>query len=460
MKTLLSLFVISMMLFTENANAPGFSTYHWQTHYPIDYYLISIAVSRYSEYKSWLHFTGSSDSMLIQNFFLDTATFNPLYKANFDSIGLFIDYFSSLYGRYPFWQEKFGVCYTNLPGGMEHQTMITLGTPSTEVIAHELMHQWFGDYVTYATWGDMWLSEGFATFAEQLFYDHFWSPAAGKAHRKLLLNSLLGVPCGEVYVTDTSGASTLFYQPTVYYKGQGVATMLRYLAPTDSAFFLTMRTYLQRYSFGNASTANLNAIVDSIYGYSLDSFFHQWIYGKGYPIYSIKWDQVGSNVIVKLIQTTSCPASTKLFYTPVELQLHSATADTFVQAYNTLDTQVFVFNWAASMDSLILNPDALTICKKLGVIKQDTTLRYSVGMVTVKPGKVLVFPNPSKNNWQVSQLPDDTGLILSDVNGRIIWKGRSNKGNTIIPGEGLPAGNYYLKISGAEYNENIKLIHW
>ncbi len=444
----------------DTTTTPGFRTYHWQTHYAIDYYLISIAVSKYTDYKSYMHFTGSSDSMLIQNFFMDTATFNPLYKANFDSLAEMIDYYSSLFGRYPFWKEKYGVCYTTLGGGMEHQTMSTIGVPTTYIIAHELMHQWFGDNVTYATWGEMWLSEGFASWAEQLFLNKFWGAAAAKAHRQSLLNIALSSNCGEIYVTDTSGPITLFNQTTVYYKGQGVVTMLRNLAPTDSQFFLVLRTYQSKYAFSNASVANLNAIVDSIYGYSLDSFFHQWIYGKGYPLYTITWDQVGSNVIVKLVQSPSCPTGTKLFYTPVELDLKSATADTIVMPYNTLDTQVFVFNWADTMTSLLLNPDALTVCQRKTIIKQDTTLRYSVGTGTILRNNYHVFPNPTKNFWQINQLPEDTGLTLLDINGKVIWRGRGEKGTTVIPGAGLPAGTYFLKISGSETEKSIKLVHW
>ena len=207
-----------------------------------------------------------------------------------------------------------------------------------------MCHQWFGDHVSYSDWGDVWLSEGFATFSESLFFDHFWGAAAAKTHRQGLLNQALSSSCGELFVTDTSGPNTLFNQPTVYAKGQAVVNMLRYIAPADSLFFQVLRTYQQTYAFGNANTANLQAIAEAAYGFSLDTFFTQWVYGKGYPKYAVTWDQVGSTVVVKLIQTTSCPASTTHFSTPLELQLHSATADTFIKVYNSLDTQVYIFN--------------------------------------------------------------------------------------------------------------------
>jgi len=442
-----------LLVNVDSTSVPGYWQYHWQTHYAITYYLISISVARFAQYTSYMHFTGSADSMLIQNFFMDTATFNPLYKANFDSIDQIINYYSSVYGRYPFWKEKYGVCYTTLPGGMEHQTMTTIGVPYTYIIAHELCHQWFGDHVSYADWGDVWLSEGFACFSEQLFLTHFWGAAAGLAHRQTLLSYALSESCGELYVTDTSTATTIFNYPTVYAKGQGVVTMLRYLAPTDSMFFQVLQNYQHDYGFGNANTADLQAEAEAVYGFSLDTFFNQWVYGSGYPKYTITWDQVGSAVFVKLVQTASCPTITPHFSTMLELQLHSATADTIIKVYNSLDTQIFSFNWTPVMSTVYLNPDVWTICEHLTTMKDPT---LSVGSINVI-NNLKIYPNPTKNYWQVGQLPKNTILILTDVNGRTVWQGISGNGNALIPGANLPAGDYLLKVGNSD---SVKLVHW
>ena len=447
----------------DSVSAPGFWTYHWQTHYPIDYYLISISAARYVESRSYMHFTGSTDSMLIQNFFYDTTTFYPEYKAEYDSIGQIIDYFSTLFGRYPFWKEKYGMCYTTLPGGMEHQTMTTIGnpyttfTPWTYIIAHELCHQWFGDHVTYRQWGDTWLSEGFATFAEQLFYNRFWTPAAAKNHRLLLNNNAMSTPCGRVWVTDTLSADSLFYQRLVYNKGQAVVNMLRYTAPVDSLFFTVLQTYQQRFGYSNAATADLKSIADSVYGMNLDTFFNQWIYGQGFPEYRIWWNQTGTNVFLKLVQTASCAATTPLFSTFLELQLHSATADTFVKVYNNADTQVYSFTWSPTMTTVYLNPDVWTLCKLLGTVQLDTTLNAPI---PVNAKGVTVFPNPTRNFWEVAQLPAHSTLVLYDVLGNKIWSGDSGSGSVKIPGAGLPSGNYTLKYQDRTDTGTIRLTHW
>ena len=448
-----------LLVNVDSASTSGYYKYHWKTNYPIDYYLISIAVAKFAEYRSYMHFTGSTDSMLVQNFFIDTPTFNPAYKANFDSIGLMIDYFSTLFGRYPFWREKYGVCYTTLPGGMENQTMTTIGVTDTRVIAHEIGHQWWGDNVTYARWGEVWLSEGFATYCENLFFDHFWDAARALARRKQYIANATSQPCGNLFVTDTSGPTTLFFQPNVYEKGAMVVSMLRYIAPEDSLFFRVLRIYQQTYAYSNATTSDLQAIAEAEYGIDLDTFFTQWVYGKGQPRYRISWDHVGSTAIVKLIQVATCPATTPHFNTPVELQLHTATADTFIKVYNSLDTQIYTFDWAQTTTNVYLNPNAYVLCNTLGTVMQDTMLRHRVGIGQVAPYNISIFPNPSKNHWKIDGLPEDTAVILTDMNGRVLWQGKTGNGSVVIPGGDIPAGNYLLKAGGANPTA-IKLVHW
>ena len=152
------------------------SRYEWKERYPINYYLISIAVGPYTDYSYYMHFTGSSDSMLIQNYIYDIPSCLPTYKDVLDSTGLMIDYFSGLFGLYPFVKEKYGHCMVYWGGAEENQTMTTIGSGAlnAEIVAHELGHQWFGDNVTCSTWRDIVMNEGFASYASYLYYEHFY----------------------------------------------------------------------------------------------------------------------------------------------------------------------------------------------------------------------------------------------------------------------------------------------
>lgn len=353
----------------------GFVQYHWASRYPADYYLISLAIAPYSVYSSYMHFSGSTDSMLIQNFFydIDEFTFQPKYKSNFDSLAYMIDYFSTLYGRYPFYKEKYGVCYTTLGGGMEHQTMTTIGVAQTPIIAHELGHQWFGDCVTYKTWPDVWLSEGFATYIEQLYVAKFWGATAAFNYREKQYNNVMSQPGGRVYVDDTTSVYIIFDQRLVYHKAPGVLHMLRFLAPKDSLFFTVCKTYQQKYAFSNAATEDLKDVAESVYDLNLDTFFNQWIYGQGFPTYSAKWDQLGSIVNVKLEQTTSMPASVAVFFMPIELRLKGTNIDTTIQVFNNKATQLYSFSIPAQIDSIFIDPNNWII-HKTGDIQYDKNL--------------------------------------------------------------------------------------
>jgi len=444
-----------LLLSTTNPSA-GKVQYHWATHYAIDYYLISLAIAPYTDYSSYMHFTGSPDTMLIENFFYDTATFVPTYKINFDSLSYMVDYLSSLYGRYPFWKEKYGVCYSTLGGGMEHQTMTTIGVTQTPLIAHELGHQWFGDHVTYKTWPHVWVSEGFATYTEQLYVAKFWGATAAFNYRAAQYNYVMSWPGGRVYIDDTTSPSTLFDQRLVYDKGAGVLHMLRFQAPADSVFFTVLKTYQQQYAFGNANTDDLKAVFESIYAQNLDTFFNQWIYEQGFPTYSASWNQTGNTVFAQLTQTTSAPISVAVFFMPIELQFHSLSGDTIVKVYNDQATQLYSFTWAKTVTGMTIDPNNWII-HGTGTITFDSTVHVpALALADVK-----VYPNPSNDLWRIDKLPAGTEMSLTDMNGRTLWTGTSSSAPVSVPGKHLSSGTYLLKLKTATGDtSSIRLVHW
>jgi aminopeptidase N len=415
---------------------PGFLQYQWKTRYPIDYYLISVAIARYKEHKSYMHFSNSTDSMLIQNFYYDSTNYVNLFGANFDSTGLMVDYFSTLFGRFPFWKEKYGHCFTTLGGGMEHQTMTTIGVGDTRTIAHELCHEWFGDNVTYNQWDDVWLSEGFATYAEQLFTEHWWGAAAMKSYRTTQYNNVMSQDGGRVIVDDSTSILALFSPRLVYKKGAAVAHMLRFIAPEDSLFFVGLRAFQAQHQYGMATTTDLKNVMAATYGFNLDVFFDQWVYGEGFPKYSVAWSQAGPDVMVKLTQTASMPSSIPLFRTPIKIKLKSPFGDTIVTVYNDQPVQTFNFNFSNWMNGVELDPND-------DILNKVTS---TVNIAEVKHKEYAIVPNPTKDQWLLQNMEKGQKLSLTDMSGRLVWTGISNKGNTIIPAQQLPAGSYILQV--------------
>lgn len=432
--------------------------YEWKTVYPIDYYLVSVAVAPYNEYSYYMHFTdGSNDSMLVQNYIYNTpGHFTPQAKAALDSTGLIIDHFSTLFGRYPFDKEKYGHCMSPLMGGMEHQTMTTLGTGGyndVTLIAHELGHQWWGNNVTYASWRDIWMSEGFASYCEQLFVEQFRGAAATTAYRTSVFGSAM-VGAGSVYVDDTTSVSRIFDGALTYKKGASVAHMLRYLAPQDSLFFRVLKTYQQQYARGLAVTADLQTIAEQVYGADLDTFFNQWVYGEGYPTYGGKWYQDGNKVYLQITQTTSKPASVACFHMPLEVKLKSAAGDKIVKLYNNANSQTYTLEWDNVMTGFEIDPNNHVLNRSVFVTK-DASI---VGIENVVQSSISVWPNPAIDTWYIRHMPLNGYCRLSDMAGKVLWQG-AGADNLAIPAADLPKGVYVLSVSiSGSAVEYIKLL--
>jgi len=120
----------------------------WKTSYPMAYYLISFAVADYMDYSFYAPLSNENDSILVQNYLYDTEEVLTDWKEEIDETGSMITLFSQLLVDYPFSAEKYGHAMAPLGGGMEHQTMTTIQNFRFSLVAHELAHQWFGDYIT------------------------------------------------------------------------------------------------------------------------------------------------------------------------------------------------------------------------------------------------------------------------------------------------------------------------
>jgi aminopeptidase N len=146
------------------------------------------------------------------------------------------------------------------------------------VIAHELAHQWYGDSVSVDTWDQIWLNEGFATYAEWLFGEHEGSRTAQKAFDTQYDTSgddIWSVPPANPSKADLFGDS-------VYQRGAMALHALR-LAVGDQAFFTILKRWAAERAGSNGTTAQFQALAEQISGRQLDSLFQAWLYGTTRP---------------------------------------------------------------------------------------------------------------------------------------------------------------------------------
>lgn len=394
-------------------NGNGTKTYHWKNHYSIANYLISLAISNYTQYDTYYHY-GQSDSMVIMNF-IYPENFN-FVKPIVEETDEMITVFANRYGEYPFIQEKYGHAEFEWGGAMEHQTCTSMGFWGSGVISHELAHQWYGDMITCADWHNIWLNEGFATYSEAVYVEAKSGKAAYNSQILSEMNSAKNAQ-GSVWVQDISNEWEIFDGSRTYSKGCVVLHMLRGVVG-DSTFFDITRTYSAHpsVSYGVATTEDFQAIAESVYGQSLDYFFQEWIYGENEPTYTVGWNKsfVGGDIYNISLNINQVVNSNPSFFTmPVQIRINTTLGDTAVTLFNNAQTQNFQFHVIGNPGSIVFDPGNWilknnTIITEVENISQpfsygleqnypnpfnpSTTIEFSIpqnGFVTIKVFNVL-----------------------------------------------------------------------
>ncbi len=383
----------------SETTAGGRTTVTWVSRYPIAPYLVSLAAGPYAAFTqtyvrpdSLAAGMGALAMPVLHYRYTEggTASLPDGWAEVLDALAVFEWWF----GPYPFAAEKYGHAQFGWAGGMEHQTMSSMGGTGTGLVAHELAHQWFGDSVTLRTWPHLWLNEGFASYSEVLYFEAFESRHPGQALATLRgdqSNALSAV--GTLVVQDTTRVNNLFAGNRVYAKGSAVLHMLR-RAIGDDAFRRTLRAYAAETAYGTALTDDLRAVAERESGRSLEAFFRQWVTdGTGYPSYALVWSHTpaagGHDVSVTIRQTQTVGQSNmSVFEMPVVLAVETAAGERRFTVENTARDQTVVLTVDALPLGVAFDPDR-------DLLRSVTVPVDSGDAATRPPFTFALTPNPA-----------------------------------------------------------------
>lgn len=397
--------------------------YEWKSNYPIDYYLISFAVSEYQEYNIYAYPEAMpGDSILIQNFIYDVPGCLENYQSGIDQTAEFIELFSDLITLYPFHEEKYGHCLTDLGGGMEHQTMTTIGGFSFWLVAHELGHMWFGDNVTCSTWSDIWINEGFATYMEYLAIQNIQGQSAANSEMNALHNSVMSQPGGSVYVPEDEvtydNVWRIFDGRLSYNKGATIIHMIRYELNDDEVFFQTLKNFQEQYSDKTASGLDFMEVLNETSGMDFTQFFDQWYFGEGYPTFDVNWSQDEGYLYLEITQSVSVPSVTPVFKMPVEYKLFFYdNSDTIIRLDQTDNVNTFMLPIPNPIGLIQVDPSNWLVNKvgsiSTGIKNAGDPVNFSIAPNPVRDELVLNVEQGGSLVYEISVFGLDGALVKS-----------------------------------------------
>ncbi|MFN2394780.1 MAG: M1 family aminopeptidase [Bacteroidales bacterium] len=420
----------------------GLVTYHWKSFYPIAYYLISIAVSNYQEYNFYAPVAQEQDSVFIQNFIYNHPDVLESLRENLERTRDFMEVFSEKWGVYPFLSEKYGHAQAPMGGAMEHQTMSTMGSFGFDITAHELAHHWFGNQVTCATWSDIWINEGFASYGEFMAREFILGRDLADNWMENAHNNIKSQPGGSIYVPplDLSDVWRIFSGRLSYRKGAAMLHLLRFELNDDDLFFHIMEDFQQTFSHDVASGDDFRITVELNTGENWQWFFNQWYYGEGYPIYEITWWQDDENLYIKSSQSASVDYPV-FFEGTLEFKIITEGEEQFIRMFQDEPVQLFEIPLNDKIDHLIFDPRRYMLKDFVLIDSAGVNDELSQADLTLGPNPVTDILNVYfEGRW------DNAHFFISDLTGRKLLDGQFFNRKHTLNLSGLDTGLYLLKV--------------
>ncbi len=361
-------------LMSQKPNANGTRTDYWKMDQPHAPYLFFMGAGEFAIVKdSWR----GKDVW----YYVDKE-YEPVAKRIFGNTPEMMSYFSKITGvEYPWVKYGQMTAHDFVSGAMENTTAtlhqegaqqdareLVDGNAWERTIAHELFHQWFGNYVTTESWSNLTLNESFANYSELLWDEYkYGKDKAGYTQYQAMSGYLQSGSEKKDLVRFYYSDKEEMFDAVSYNKGGRILHMLRNFVG-DSAFFKSLNLYLTTNKYKSAEAHQLRLAFEEVTGKDLNWFFNQWYFGNGHPALDItySYDETiqKTKVIIKQTQKD------KIFKLPVAIDIYNGKNKTRHQVWveNAIDS--FEFAVAAKPDLVNFDGDKVLLCTK----KENKTL--------------------------------------------------------------------------------------
>ncbi|SEN61363.1 M1 family metallopeptidase [Actinacidiphila rubida] len=273
---------ISNGLLLSQRTADGWTSYHWQQTKPQATYLATLAVGHFDI----THSRTRTGIPVINAYSTDLGANAANARASVERTAEIVDFLSGYFGPYPF--DSAGGYVPNVPThfSLETQTRVFYSPATfskgvnTSVVAHELAHQWYGDDVSLERWSDIWLNEGFASYAQWLWAEHEHTGTPQDLARQVYDAHPADDPFWKVEPGDPGPQNQ--FDDAVYDRG---AVAIQALRDTigDQAFLKLLRLWPAQHRYGNATVADFRQLAEHLSGQDLGAFFQTWLYTPAKP---------------------------------------------------------------------------------------------------------------------------------------------------------------------------------
>lgn len=491
---------ISNGILVDTIKTDSSIVYVWDNDIPIPTYLMHIIASKYFKWTDYFNRKGQFNDSIEVSYYAweeDLPEFNSKSqyrpRESMSPTVAMLEFLSEYLNIYPYQKYSQASAFPFQFGGMEHQTITTVNRSwlqnNAELgVMHEVGHHWLGNMISCATWNDVWINEGGATWTEWLWLDEAYTNDLYKSYvigstssltsktQTATNNSIYGITPSKIFTSENV--------VLVYTKAGLIFNMMNRILGKD--FRTALTNILEEYKYQSLTTEQFkNALKKYLAELNntkidIDLFFDEWVYGSGFPVFQInsKYDIVDGkyklSVNLNQIQKETYPNSKvkEVYKTPITLQINTIND-------KQIKKEIFINNKVENIEiTLDEEPESVDIDLTAiigGVVKNP--LGISNPTISENNG-ISIYPNPaSKNNLvilrkyhtsnnlelNIENNNNEFDIINSyeiyDITGNLIeTKININLSQTIIDIQNLSIGNYIVKVNSNNKISYQKLV--